>query len=92
MRPLAPAVHLSIVCGELNREKRTSAAKAVKREDIYGTAEPVPFVQRRFFLHFLAVATEPAVCAECALKPDVFSIVYDRTEVVPFVQSLRKPV
>jgi hypothetical protein len=26
-------------------EKRTSAAKAVKRAAIYGTAEPVPFVQ-----------------------------------------------
>jgi len=30
-------------------EKRTSAAKAVKRACIYGTAEAVPFVERRFF-------------------------------------------
>ena len=28
----------------LNLEKRTSAAKAVKRHTIYGTAEAVPFV------------------------------------------------
>jgi hypothetical protein len=27
-------------------EKRTSAAKAVKRAGFYGTAEPVPFVRR----------------------------------------------
>jgi hypothetical protein len=30
-------------------EKRTSAAEAVTRVGRYGTAEAVPFVQRRFF-------------------------------------------
>jgi hypothetical protein len=30
-------------------EKRTSAAEAVKQAGLYGTAEAVPFVQRRFF-------------------------------------------
>jgi hypothetical protein len=29
-------------------KKRTSVAKAVKRVGFYGTAEPVPFVQRCF--------------------------------------------
>jgi hypothetical protein len=31
-------------------EKRTSVAKAVKRRRFYGTAEAVPFVQRRSFI------------------------------------------
>jgi hypothetical protein len=33
-------------------EKRTSVAKAVKRRQFYGTAEAVPFVQRRVFIQF----------------------------------------
>jgi hypothetical protein len=33
---------------------------------VYGTAEPVPFVQRRFSLRLFAVARKSAASAECA--------------------------
>jgi hypothetical protein len=49
-------------------KKRTSAAKAGYSNLIYGTAEPVPF-QDRVLTH--------------ALKPEIFSIVYGPTKVVP---------
>jgi len=34
----------------------------------YGTAEPVPFVQRRFSLQLFRSRPEPVVCAECASR------------------------
>jgi hypothetical protein len=33
-----------------------------------GTAEPVPFVQRRFSLQLFRSRPEPVVCAECASR------------------------
>jgi hypothetical protein len=49
MRALAPEVRFSKLVPARNYVKhRTSAAKAVPAEYIYGTAEAVPFVQSIF--------------------------------------------
>ena len=42
----ATMVDLTATAYGVGLEKRTSAAKAVKRRPFYGTAEPVPFVRQ----------------------------------------------
>ena len=109
MRALALGVRLS-VRGALSvaerddfalirLEKRTSAAEAVKRTAIYGTAKAVPFVESLFpiwlkaFTNLIGIFGTALQAAEKVgtgrerrpqgLKPDVFSIIYGPTKVVP---------
>src|ERR1700733_14507155 len=42
-----------------------SRQKAVRQSAIYGSAEAVPFIQRRFFIQFFGWCPEAAVCTEC---------------------------
>jgi hypothetical protein len=64
-------------------QKRTSVAEAVNHRSIYGTAEAVPFVQRRFFIQFFGCCPEAAVCTECAVAAKKPSSTY----AVPFVRQ-----
>ena len=74
-------------------EKRTSAAKAVKRACIYGTAEAVPFVERRFFpQHFSPCDPDEHFVQDApsqGLKPDVFSINLRPDSSRALIQSMR---
>jgi hypothetical protein len=58
---------------------------------VYGTAEPVPFVQRRFSIRLFAVAREPTVSTEWAMAGAKVLICYceggTAEAAVPFVQS-----
>jgi hypothetical protein len=50
---------------QIQYKKRTSAAKAVVGRPFYGTAKPVPFVQRRFF---------PQLFSRCPRSSDFYRI------------------
>jgi hypothetical protein len=41
--------------------------KPIVIRTVYGTAEPVPFVHKRFSISLLAVARERPISAECAI-------------------------